>query len=119
MLKKVFYNLGVLFSLLAICWIVTGSIIEFHQKYVYHKYVDLVQTHLTKSNEKDSRKYFKLLDKNQNYQKGSGFNNDVINNTSEIAVLNLSEKSTFSRYLFDLLTPEYNTQNILRGPPIV
>lgn len=119
MLKRVFHKIGVLFSLLAICWIVTGSIIEFHQKYVCHNYLDLVQTHFNKAPEKDSKKYFKFLDKNQNFQKGPGFNIDVINNTSEIAVLNLSEKSTFSRYLFDLRTPEYNTQNILRGPPIV
>jgi hypothetical protein len=119
MFKRIFHNLGVLFSMLAICWIVTGSIIEFHQKYVFHNYLDLVQTHISKSNEKDSRKYFKLLDKNQNFQNGKGFTSDFINNTSEIAVLNLSEKSIFSRYLFDLLTPEYNTQNILRGPPVV
>lgn len=117
-MKRLIHSAGVLFSLLAVCWIIMGSTIEFHQRYVYHNHIDIVQHQIVKLKEKDSEKYFRFLDKNQNFKMGPDFFNGCLNNTSEIAKLNLCKKNIFSRYLFDLITPEFIIENALRGPPL-
>ncbi len=117
MLKRIIHSISVVFSVLAIGWIIVGSTVEFHQRYVYHNHIDLVNVHFLKLKEKESEKYFRFLDKNQGFQIGPGFFNVSLNSPSEIAVLNLCKKNTYSRYLFDLITPEYIIPNALRGPP--
>lgn len=117
MMKRIIHSVSIIFSILSISWIIAGSTVEFHQRYVYHNHIDLVNAQFVKLKEKNSEKYFRFLDKNEGFHTGSFFSDDPINNTSEIAFLNLSRKNIFSRYLFDLITPEYIIHHTLRGPP--
>lgn len=87
-------------------------------EYVYHNHIDLVQSQILKLKEKDSKKHFKFLDKSQQIKCFPDLIGDYCNNISGVAVLNLSEKSIYARYLFDLLTSEYISLHSLRGPPI-
>jgi len=115
-LKNIFRSFSAVLVTFAALWIITGSTIEFHQKYVFHKFVDLWQTQVAQTG-KDLKKAFRFVDKNQvaggndaMLAEKSIFGNDVN--------LNLSQKNIFSRYLFDLITSEYHSDKVLRGPPI-
>ncbi len=118
MLKRIIHSVTVLFSVLAITWIIVGSTVEFHQRYVYHNHIDIVGAHFLKLKEKEHEKYFKVSVKDLGFQMGPGLFDAALNDISEIANLNLSEKNTFSRYLYDLITPEYIIHLSLRGPPV-
>ena len=115
-LKNIFRSISTVLVVFAVLWIITGSTIEFHQKYVFHKFVDLWQTQVAQAG-KDLKKAFRFVDKNNQTAGGNDallaeksiFRNDVN--------LNLSEKKIFSRYLFDLITSEYHSDKVLRGPP--
>lgn len=116
-LKNIFRSISTLLVSFAVFWIITGSTIEFHQKYVYHQFVDLWQSHVAQVG-KDLKKSYKLFAKTT---LGSGAN-DALVSEQKLTVnhpnLNLSEKNIFSRYLFDLITAEYHLVNVLRGPPM-
>ncbi len=117
-MKNIFYRLTILLVTFSISWIFIYSLIEFHQHYVFHKNVDLWQIQFLKSNDNDSKKAILLFDKKDNHLHGFDATECRINILSEVFTFNLSEKSIFSRYIFDLRTPEYELGRILRAPPI-
>jgi hypothetical protein len=115
-LKNIFRGFSIILVSFAVLWIITGSTIEFHQKYVYHKFVDLWQTQIAQSG-KDFKKSIRFVEKsNLNIGGNDSFVSENYNFCND-ANLNLSEKNIFSRYLFDLITSEYHLNNVLRGPP--
>ncbi len=116
-LKNIFRGIATILVYFAVLWIITGSTIEFHQKYVFHKFVDLWQVQVAQSG-KDLKKAIRFVDKNNTTTGG----NDALMAEKYIfgydVNLNLSEKNIFSRYLFDLITSEYHSDKVLRGPPM-
>lgn len=116
MLKRIFHSITVLFSVLAITWIIVGSTVEFHQRYVYHNHINIVGAHFLKL--KEHEKHFKVSAIDLGFQMDPGFTDAALNDNSEIANLNLSKRNTFSCYLYDLTTPEYLIHLSLRGPPV-
>lgn len=117
MLKKVLNSLGIFLAVFAVFWIVTGSTIEFHQVYVFHSHVDLWQVQTTKTVGKDLKKCFRVLGNNPYTPFNSGILNQSRTNEFGLVALNLSERTIFSRCLYDLITSEYNYDKTLRGPP--
>ncbi|MBN2174462.1 MAG: hypothetical protein JW731_10030 [Bacteroidales bacterium] len=100
-----------------ILWIVAGSLVEFHQRYVFHKQVDLWQVQVTQSG-KDLKKCLKLIEKGQQYLTHPY---PMISERKFISAeftLNLSLRNIYSRYLYDLHTPEYFYDKALRAPPL-
>lgn len=115
--KKVINSFGILLAVFAAFWIVTGSTIAFHQVHVYHNHVDLWQVQSSHSSGKDFKKLIRFLDNNYDSTLSSDLVDQCrINEFGQVA-LNLSKKTIYSRYLFDLITSEYNYDKILRGPP--
>ncbi|MEZ5198100.1 MAG: hypothetical protein R2764_17435 [Bacteroidales bacterium] len=118
MIKKFIHTIGVSLAMFSILWIITGSTIEFHQKYVYENNLDFWNITILKSSSKDYKKFVKYIDKNHQsihvyaftVNSDSGFLGDFD--------FNLSVKNIYSRYLGDLLTPEYIIFRTLRGPPV-
>ncbi|HPE57829.1 MAG TPA: hypothetical protein P5514_10120 [Bacteroidales bacterium] len=115
-LKNIFHSISIALVSFGVFWIITGSTIEFHQKYVYHQFVDLWQTQVAQVG-KDIKKTFKLYAKSNLDSNGNDSFIPNQNQVSKFAVLNLSRKNIYSRYLFDLITAEYHSVNVLRGPP--
>lgn len=115
-LKNIFRSISIALVSFGVFWIITGSTIEFHQKYVYHQFVDLWQTQIAQAG-KDIKKSFKLYAKNSLDNSGNDTFTSTQDQVSKFAVLNLSQKNIYSRYLFDLITSEYLVVNVLRGPP--
>jgi len=117
MLKNIFFKTGSVLVAFAILWIFAGSLVEFHQKYVFHKHTDFWQVLIIKS-EKDQKKFFNVSEKNLQNKTG----NDDLTSENKIVLkdvnLNLSEKSIYSRYIYDLLTSEYFYDESLRAPPL-
>ncbi|MCB2219932.1 MAG: hypothetical protein KQI35_06010 [Bacteroidetes bacterium] len=115
-LKNIFRSIAIALVSFGVFWIITGSTIEFHQKYVYHQFTDLWQSQVAQVG-KDIKKSLKLFPK-CNFG-SSGFDSLIPdqNLASKFATLNLSRKNIYSRYLFDLITAEYHSVNVLRGPP--
>jgi hypothetical protein len=105
-------------AVFVLLWIMAGSLIEFHQRYVFHKNADLWKIQATQV-KTDNKKTLQLFEKSVIKTTW----NDIVTNEQHcgngLVILKLSEKSIFSRYLFDLLTPEYIHDRTLRGPPIV
>jgi hypothetical protein len=118
MLKNIINKIGAVLMAFALLWIFAGSLVEFHQRYVFHKLTDLWQIQVTQSG-KDIKKSIKFLDKNALTGPSNDFQACDLHDTGRIAKLHLSEKTTTSRYLFDLITSEYEKVNTLRGPPSV
>lgn len=117
MLKNFIHKLSAVLVAFALLWIFAGSLVEFHQRYVFHKQVDLWQVVVTQSG-KDFKKSLRLIDKNWQHANGLDL---FASNHSIVSLpvhLQLSEKSIFSRYLFDMITSEYDSDKVLRGPPV-
>jgi len=117
MLKKVFHSIGILFAIFSAFWIIAGSTIMFHQIHVYHNHVDQWQVQAINTNGKDFKKCFQFLDNNQGSTLDLNYVNQTQVNEYGLVALNLNERTIFSRYLYDLITPEYIYDKILRGPP--
>jgi hypothetical protein len=116
MVKNIIHKISAVLVAFALLWIFAGSLVEFHQRYVFHKQVELWQM-VVNQPAKDIEKSLKLVEK-QNTE-SHGFDLLAIERTSfeNIVHLQLNEKSIFARYLFDLITAEYSSDNIMRGPP--
>ena len=117
MVKNILHRISAVLMAFALLWIIAGSLVEFHQRYVFHKQVDLWQVVVTQSG-KDLKKNLWLIDKSRNLSSGSDFHMVCQVPLVKPLTLHLSEKSTFARYLFDLITSEYNYDEALRAPPV-
>jgi hypothetical protein len=118
MLKKLIRTLGVMLAIFSVIWIITGSTIEFHQRYVYHNLLTTCQDMILKTSSKDSKKYIKYIDKNP---LGSNTFSFLANAAEDMWHFKLKRinKNISSMYLGDLLIPEYITINPHRGPPAI
>lgn len=117
MLKRIFHSVDILLAILSVLWIITGSTIMFHQVYVYHNNVDLWQMQAINTNGKELKKCFQFVDNNPGTSFRLAFSNQINVNEFGLVALNLNERTIFSRYLYDLITPEYIYDRVLRGPP--
>ena len=118
MIKKFIKKLSEVLVVFVLLWILAGSLIEFHQRYVFQKNSDLWKVQATQV-KTDSKKIFQISNKSVQTLLWGDINTIHQNDGNILVNLYLSEKSIFSRYLFDLLTPEYIYDRSLRGPPIV
>lgn len=118
MFKKIIKKISESLAVFVLLWILAGSLIEFHQRYVFHKNADLWTIQATQV-KTDNKKVLKLHEKCTVKITW----NDYVTNTQHcgngLVTYQLCEKSIFSRYLFDLLTSEYVHDRSLRGPPMV
>jgi hypothetical protein len=96
-----------------------GSLIEFHQRYVFHKNADLWKIQATQVKNDNEKRLIKVS--LQEFQKFdlTDFLSNQQHSGNGLETYKLSVKSIFSRCLFDLLTPEYVYERILRGPPVI
>ena len=117
MFKKVLHSIGLLFALFSAFWIIMGSTIMFHQVHVYHNHVDQWEVQAVKTSGKDLKKIFQFVDNIHGNNSNFAFSNQNCVNDDGLVALNLNERTIFSRYLYDLITPEYIYDKILRGPP--
>lgn len=118
MLKKVLHSIGLLFALFSAFWIIMGSTIMFHQVHVYHNHVDQWEVQAVKTNSKDQKKCLQFIDTYTSKPFHSTLSNHADINDYGLVALQLNERTIYSRYLYDLITPEYIYDKILRGPPI-
>ena len=118
MIKKFLHILGVLLAIGSVVWIITGSTVVFHQKYVYHNLLTVWQDMFLKTGSKDSKKYFKLVDKCPQFSIADSFaaNSDDDSGRNNI---NFTRKNIPAGYVSDLLTPEYIVYKPHRGPPVL
>lgn len=116
MFKKVFHFNGVILSLFAAVWIITGSTVVFHQKYVYHNLLTVWQDMFLKTSSKDSKKYFKFVDKCPQYSLTDSFVADSDNDSGRNNI-NFLRTNIPAGYVSDLLTPGYIIYKPHRGPP--
>lgn len=117
-MKKLIRALGVLLAMFAVMWIITGSTVVFHQKYVYHNLLTQWQDMILKTGAKETKKYIKYIEKNPHGSAVSAF-----------AALTDGDpgrnKLSFTRYRFvawyagELQTPEYIAYQPPRGPPVL
>lgn len=118
MLKKFIKKISEILVVFVLLWIMAGSLIEFHQRYVFHKNAELwtIQATQVKTDTKKTLKFFENCTVKITW---SDFVTNEQHCGNGLVSYQLCEKSIFSRYLFDLLTPEYVHDRSLRGPPMV
>ncbi|MEZ5083045.1 MAG: hypothetical protein R2750_06315 [Bacteroidales bacterium] len=119
MVKIILHKLGGALLTVVMIWIMTGSLIEFHQRYVFDNHADLWELQATHIHGKDLKKFLRLYSKSCPNQLSIDFQVNGTNFSASLVNFNLNKKTIFSRYLFDLHTPEYITDLSLRGPPVV
>jgi len=119
MLKKALHSIGILLAVFSACWIVMGSTIMFHQVHVYHNHVDLWQVQAINIHGKDLKKVFQFVDNVHGNNTNIAFSNQDCINEDGLVALRLNERTIYSRYLYDLISPEYIHDQSLRGPPLV
>jgi hypothetical protein len=118
MFKKFINKISEILVVFVLLWIMAGSLIEFHQRYVFHKNADLWTIQATQV-KTDDKKALQLSEKSVVKILWNDFLTNEQHCDNGLVTYQLCEKSIFSRYLFDLLTPEYIHDRTLRGPPIV
>jgi len=117
MLKKLIKKISEILAVFVLLWIMAGSLIEFHQRYVFHENADLWTIQATQV-KTDNKKALLLHEKCTIKITWNDFVSNEQHFGNGLVTYQLSEKSIFSRYLFDLLTPEYIYDRSLRGPPV-
>jgi hypothetical protein len=117
MLRKIFQSVGVMLAIFSAFWIIVGSTIMFHQVHVYHNHVDIWQIQAINIHGKDLKKVFQFVDNIQRNHINLAFLNQNYVNEYGLVALHLNERTIYSRYLYDLISPEYIYDKSLRGPP--
>lgn len=117
MFKKLIKKISEILAVFVLLWIMAGSLIEFHQRYVFHKNADLWTIQATQV-KTDNKKTLQLFEKSVVITSWNDFLTNEQHCGNGFVTFQLCEKSIFSRYLFDLLTPEYIYDRTLRGPPV-
>jgi hypothetical protein len=116
MFRKVFHIIGVMLSMFAALWIITGSTVVFHQKYVYHNLLTQWQDMLLKTNAKDNKKYLICLEKNSDSSAGSAISAGA-GQIQESGFYNSFIKKLSTGYLIQRQVPEHIGDHPHRGPP--
>jgi hypothetical protein len=116
MFKKVFHFNGVILSLFAALWIITGSTVVFHQKYVYHNLLTQWQDMILKTSSKDHKKYLICLEKNSDSSSYAAISADS-GRDHEICFYHSFVKKLSSGYLIQVRISECMNSNPHRGPP--
>ena len=104
-------------AIAAVSWLIVGVVVEFHQVHIYKNHVSVWKILATKTVGKDQKKVFKepiktiprLLDIDP-------AGKSVIMDAS-LVHYRLANNTIYVRNLFDLITPEYRYDKVLRGPP--
>jgi len=104
-------------AIFSACWIIVGSTIMFHQVHVYHNHVDLWQIQAINIHGKDLKKVIQFVDKTHGNNFNIVFSNQDAANEDGLVAFRLSERTIYSRYLYDMISPEYIHDRSLRGPP--
>ncbi len=117
MSRKIFHSVSIMLAVFSACWIIMGSTIMFHQVHVYHNHVDIWQVQAVKTSGKELKKCFQFVENKLGSSLNLSFADQSIVNEYGLVALNLNERTIFSRYLYDLITPEYIYDKSLRGPP--
>ena len=117
MIRRTLHGVGILMALFSAFWIIMGSTIMFHQVHIYHNDVDLWKVQAINTTGKELKKCLQFVDNNQSTTLNLTFSNQAQVNEYGLVALNLNERTIFSRYLYDLITPEYIYDKSLRGPP--
>jgi hypothetical protein len=116
-IRKILNKIVVLLSAFSLFWIIAGSVVEFHQKYVFHNHVELWQA-ITCKTVSDQKKIVQNLDKDllMNFEIGH-CNAESVHETKMLLTLS-SMESIFSDYHYDLITAQYRPDLVFRGPPM-
>ena len=116
MIKKLIHILCVLNIVIAVNCMLIGVIVEFHQVHVYKNNISFWHLQATKTVGKDTKKYVKPI---TDFVKvlNTDFLTHELHTCGDHVRYQLSEKTIYSRHLFDLITPEYIYDKVLRGPP--
>lgn len=93
-----------------------GVIVEFHQVHVYKNNISFWHLQATKTVSKDTKKYVQPITSFVKPLHTSLISSDM-HEGGNVFTLQLSERTIYSRNLFDLITPEYMYDKALRGPP--
>jgi hypothetical protein len=118
MVEKFIKKVIEILSVFVLLWILAGSLIEFHQRFVFHENADIWAVQATQV-KTDTKKVLQLQEKSTLKISLGNFVANEQHNGNGLVTFQLCEKSIFSRYLFDLLTPEFVHERSLRGPPLV
>ena len=116
MLKKLVHIIGILHIVIAVNCMLIGVIVEFHQVHVYKNNISFWQLQATKTVSKDTKKYVKPITDFVKVLHTGFLVQDVLAGSDQVQ-FQLSGRTIYSRHLFDLITPEYNYDKVLRGPP--
>lgn len=104
--------------MIAVCCLLIGVIVEFHQVHVYKNNISFWELQAAKTVNDNTKK----IDPSSYQIIKQLFNDgvpDQIDSSRDLVHFHLSENTIYSRHLFDLTTHEYRLEDILRGPPIV
>jgi hypothetical protein len=114
--KNIVNKIGAVLIAFVLLWIIAGALVEFHQRYVFHKQVDLWQVVINTSG-KDLKKTVMLFAKCYTQLLGNYL--EAGQTIGEgLMYLRYSQISIFSRILYYEVTSEYQAEMILRGPPL-
>jgi hypothetical protein len=118
MLKKALHSFGIILAIFSAFWIIMGSTIMFHQVHVYNNHIDSWQIQAINIHGKDLKKVFQFIDNIHGHIIHLAVTNQDFVNEYGLVALRLNERTIYSRYLYDLISPEYIHDQSLRGPPV-
>ena len=119
MLKRFFYRIGIVLAILAANWLIVGVIVEFHQIHVYKNHVSVWKIMAANAAGKDKKKLIQAPQNSQLKVFDGGLQAGRIPMNADIVCYMLAENTIYARNLFDLITPEYRYDKVLRGPPAI
>lgn len=119
MLKKFLHSIGVLLATAAVVWLIIGVVVEFHQIHVYKNYVTVWKILATKTAGKDQKKIFKNPEQKILKLTSGGSSGKTVQVNACLVHYMLANNTIYARNLFDLITPEYRYDEVLRGPPTI
>lgn len=116
-LKNILNKLVFLLSVFSLFWIIAGSVVEFHQKHVFYKHVDLWNA-ITCKTIKDEKKITQFADKDTqlNLDCGACHSESVYKTKLHTTLSGL--ELLFTEYHYDLISTQYRPDLVFRGPPM-
>ena len=117
MFKKLKHILGILSIVVAVNCMLIGVIVEFHQVHVYKNNISFWHLMATKTASKDSKKYVKPITDFVKVLHTDDLVRDI-QHRFDMIHFQRWETNIYSRHLYDLKSPEYIYDKVLRGPPV-
>ena len=93
MLRVILHKLGGALVTFVMVWIMTGALIEFHQRYVFDNHADLWELQATHIHGKDLKKFFKLYSKHCPSQLSIDFHGNDQHFNGGLVNFNLNKKT--------------------------